>query len=89
MDTLNSLPVEFSPASAWQIRLSSIMLAAENRTIFILVYHEMNTSIIEEWDLYKSMLQQKNDLFEITGIELVTSADDPIFLKYYRDRYTI
>jgi hypothetical protein len=24
MDTLNSLPVEFSPASAWQVRLSSI-----------------------------------------------------------------
>ena len=64
-------------------------LTKNQKTYFVLLYHENNTSIFDAWNKYKSILKNSDDVFEIKGKEIIIASDNSNLKKYYQDRYTL
>lgn len=58
---------------------------------FVLLHHEKNDSIVQEWKKYVGLLQPntRSELFTLTGKEVIDGSDMDTLKAYYRDRYTI
>jgi hypothetical protein len=58
---------------------------------FILVHHDGNEEIVNEWNSYFNLLSPalQNDLKIITASEIVNISSDPTYKKYFKDRYQL
>ena len=58
---------------------------------FVLLYHEKNKYILEQWHKYKTLLhpERSSNLFEICGEEIVEHSKLETLQSYYKDRYNL
>ena len=64
-------------------------IGTKGSIFFVLLYHELNQSIKNHWDDYKSWVKDGSDLIELTGKELIDRSGHTTLQKYYQDRYTL
>jgi len=62
-----------------------------DNAFFLLVYHDKNEDILNEWTKYYDLLSQKlkNDLILIKASDIVKLSYDNIYRKYFLDRYKL
>ena len=60
-------------------------------SFFVLMHHELNETIVQEWKKYVDLLQpsSQKELLRITGKEVVDISEIESLKSYYRDRYTL
>ncbi len=62
-----------------------------NYGYFILVHHDLNVSIIQEWEKYKELLNSSTlqEIINIKAGDFVKKSDNENFKNYFKDRYLI
>lgn len=62
-----------------------------NQGYFILVHHDKNEPIIDEWNTYKKLLSDKanSEILKIPTIEFIKKSNNMNYRKYFKDRYLI
>lgn len=58
---------------------------------FVLLHHDQNAEICNEWKKYKAILEDdvKNEIFTLPAGELIKNSTNPCYKKYFKDRYQI
>lgn len=62
-----------------------------DRGFFVLVNHDSNVKIIDEWEKYNEILSEdaKQEILHISASSFIKSAENKNFTKYFYDRYMI
>lgn len=58
---------------------------------FVLVHHDQNEPIVEEWNLFENLLSvnAKKEIIKISTSEFIKKSRNNNFKKYFKDRYLI
>lgn len=64
---------------------------AGNECYFVLLHHERNEFILQEWQNYMNLLHPniRAELFTLTGKDVVDNSGIETLKAYYRDRYSL
>jgi len=71
------------------LRNHSLSYKMDHKTYFCLVYHDENTEILKQWNLYKDLCKDTSTLLDIKASDIVKSINDKQFQKYFADRYLL
>ena len=73
------------------LRIHALARSIEDESYFVLLHHEKNEAIRQEWKKYVSILQPefRTQLLTLTGMEVVDHSEIDTLQAYYRDRYTL